>query len=75
MRPTLFVFDGSVMNTEAAANAALTVVALAQRRADLTEAQLKVGRSRQRPSPVRGCPFLFCLTEGDPLISSMVGFC
>jgi hypothetical protein len=29
MRPTRFVFDGGAMNTEAAANAALTVVALA----------------------------------------------
>jgi hypothetical protein len=29
MRPTRFVFDSVVMNTEAAANAVLTVVALA----------------------------------------------
>jgi hypothetical protein len=48
------VSDGSVMNSEAAANVALTVVALALCEADLTEAQLKAGRSRRRPCPRRG---------------------
>jgi hypothetical protein len=75
MHSTLFVFDGKLMSSEATANAVLTVVALALRRADLTEAQMHAGRSRQRPTPVRGRPFLLCLTEGDPLMSSMVGRC
>jgi hypothetical protein len=75
MRSNPFVFGGSVINTEAAADAALTVVALTLRRADLTDAQLKVRRSRQRPTPVRGCPFLFCLTEADKLIFPTIGRC
>jgi hypothetical protein len=44
-------------------------------RANLTEAELKVGRPRQRPTSVRGCLLLFCLTEGDPLTSSTMGRC
>jgi hypothetical protein len=44
-------------------------------RANLTGAQLNVGRSRQRQTSVRGCLLLFCLTEGDPLSSSTTGRC
>jgi hypothetical protein len=43
-------------DTEAAANAALTLVALALRQADLFDAQLKAGRSGRRPTPVRDRP-------------------
>jgi hypothetical protein len=55
----LFVSYGSVGNTGAALSAALKVVALALRQADLAEAQVKAGQSRQRPTPVPGRPFSF----------------
>jgi choline dehydrogenase-like flavoprotein len=42
--PNLFVSDGSVMTTGAAANPTLTIVALALRQADHIEQQLKAGR-------------------------------
>ena len=41
--PNLFVSDGSVMTTGAAANPTLTIVALALRQADHIEEQLKAG--------------------------------
>jgi choline dehydrogenase-like flavoprotein len=41
--PNLFVSDGSVMTTSAAANPTLTIVALALRQADHIEAQMKAG--------------------------------
>ena len=41
--PNLFVSDGSVMTTGAAANPTLTIVALALRQADYIEEQLKAG--------------------------------
>jgi choline dehydrogenase-like flavoprotein len=41
--PNLFVSDGSVMTTAAAANPTLTIVALALRQADYIEQQLKAG--------------------------------
>jgi choline dehydrogenase-like flavoprotein len=41
--PNLFVSDGSVMTTGAAANPTLTIVALALRQADHIEQQLKAG--------------------------------
>jgi len=41
--PNLFVSDGSVMTTGAAANPTLTIVALALRQADHLEQQLKAG--------------------------------
>ncbi len=41
--PNLFVSDGSVMTTAAAANPTLTIVALALRQADHIEQQLKAG--------------------------------
>jgi choline dehydrogenase-like flavoprotein len=41
--PNLFVSDGSVMTTSAAANPTLTIVALALRQADHIEQQLKAG--------------------------------
>ena len=41
--PNLFVSDGSVMTTSAAANPTLTIVALALRQADHIEEQLKAG--------------------------------
>jgi choline dehydrogenase-like flavoprotein len=41
--PNLFVSDGSVMTTGAAANPTLTIVALAMRQADHIEEQLKAG--------------------------------
>jgi len=43
--PNLFVSDGSVMTTGAAANPTLTIVALALRQADHIEQQMKAGRS------------------------------
>jgi hypothetical protein len=73
--PNLFVSDGSVMNTEAAANAALTVVALALRQADLTEAQLK-GTVSPATDPGAGPTVFLCLTEETVMLaSSTVGCC
>jgi choline dehydrogenase-like flavoprotein len=42
--PNLFVSDGSVMTTGAAANPTLTIVALALRQAGHIDQQLKAGR-------------------------------
>ena len=42
--PNLFVSDGSVMTTSAAANPTLTIVALATRQADHIVSELAAGR-------------------------------
>jgi hypothetical protein len=55
----VFVFYGSVGNTEAAASAALTGVALALSQPNLAGAQVNAGQSRQRPTLVPGRPFSF----------------
>jgi choline dehydrogenase-like flavoprotein len=69
--PNLFVSDGSVMNTEAAANAALTVVAPGRPHRGAAESATVSSAS----DPGAG-PTVLCLTEETVVLaSSTIGCC